>query len=213
MAVTLHAILLIVIPIVTAIICIVGPRRLPPKPAHAAIIAGASALLVFILSAHLCDAGDPFTQCIIIGVSVWFLQTYSASKVMRGGLSTAMVAIMFALSIQYGTLVHSRTWYGHPYPPAVSRVISNSRLSSIRTKLKEQQFDGVEHSEGWLREMPFAANLEKELEGKPFRFEVGRAWHTWFTRLFPMKRIEQDLWFAGGRLPETADAVTIRDVP
>ena len=79
MWITLHAICLLALPAITLAICLLAKRRKPTgeQAVISAIISGGLAFLVLsVLGSHLCSAGKPTAQCVIIGACVWFLLTY-----------------------------------------------------------------------------------------------------------------------------------------
>ena len=119
------------------------------------------------------------------------------------------MVLMIALSIHYVALVHGRQWYSHPDPPIAIAVLNKSVVSDLETKLKALD-DGAASPEGWLRDIPAAKRLTKELKNRPFRYEVHPTWHSWYTRLFRLQRIEQDVWFGGGRL-SSAHSLVLKD--
>jgi hypothetical protein len=216
MDVTIHAILLLAIPVATAMVYVRGPRRTPSKrrPLFAAIIAVGMALLVLAINTHLCYAGDPWAQCLIIGVCLWAVLTYQRGGLARLWLSVVLVGLMLGLSFQYVNLVHSSGWYGHPHPSPAVKIVNDSRLAVVRVKVEEAGVNNpVVYPEGWLRQMPCVPAIAGELKHTPYRVEIGRAWHSWYTRIFPVHRIAQDFWFPGGRLGEGGGSITLRDAP
>ena len=44
------------------------------------------------------------------------------------------------------------------------------------------------------------------------RIEIGRAWHSWFTRLYPYRKAPLRIWFPGGMPAEAAENMTLREV-
>jgi hypothetical protein len=59
--------------------------------------------------------------------------------------------------------------------------------------------------------MSLATVIKNELKEKPYRYDIHRAWHSWYTKLYPCLKIEQDFWYPGGCLSDAADAIVMKD--
>jgi hypothetical protein len=215
--VNLHALTLLSLPIAAFAVSRLSPRRSPSRRQEmiATVVAGGSAFMVYALNSHLCFAGNPSSQCIIAGVSIWVVLAYTNQRWVRRGVSIAMIGAMVWLSVHYGDLVHDAKWTGNVQRLAVQAIKAESQLADVRdTAMQVSTSDESVYKEGWLRELPVDAILKDEIgDDRPYRAESQRLWHSWFTGLFQVDRVTQDYWYPGGLLSDRASKIALKDTP
>ena len=107
--------------------------------------------------------------------------------------------------------------YHHRRLPIVCLALCEQQAGSARAVRRHgHRYGDSVYPQGWLRELPFAATFEGDLAmEKPFplRAEVYRVWHSRFTHLYRVNRINQDVWYPGGQLADTVDSICLKDRP
>lgn len=213
--VNLHAVALSALPLVTGIACLLTPRRRPNshQVTMTTLIAGGAVFVVHGLNSHLCSAGNPAMQCVIIGACIWIVLAYMKSKSVRVCIAVVMIGIMMLLSMHYVDLVHGRKWVGNVQHRAGVGKAMEDRLAHIRDNVQQVGInDEMVYPEGWLRSLPIGTDLEDVIgDDLPYRVESHRVWHTWFTRLFRVHEVSQDFWYPGGRPSDAAANIVLKD--
>ena len=161
-----------------------------------------------VVSAHLCRAGQPFTQWLIPCICIIAI----VSKVHRLGLRISATAILviaaFVLSFHFSELVH---WSGYTGNPHEAEHLQQARLRGLAESLRaNESLD--ELPAGWLREVAPALDAEsvawlEDLDSQP---EMRRYWHTWLTWIYRPHSLPADVWYPGGPIAENASRVELR---
>lgn len=217
MLVALHAFALTVAPLATIATLLLTRRRQPNSRGItiSGLIAAGTSFLVYSLNLHMCQSGTPGVQCVLVGCCLWVLLAYVGNLVTRIGSFAIGTILMVALSAQYVSLVHTNDWTGNPsLGRAAISVRNTSALKAIGAEIKAAPgSESTEYAAGWVHELPIAASLKADTYPQHlYRVEVGRAWHSWFTRLYPTRRIPQDFWYPGGKIADAADRIELRDL-
>ncbi len=214
--VNLHAVALLALPLVTCVVCLRKPRRRPSdrQMAIAAIIAGGTSAVVLSVTAHLCQAGNPISQCIMVGACIWIVLAYLNGEWTRAGIFVVMIGIMFFLANDYVDLVHEKEWVGNVQHLAAWDSLMEAGLAKTRDKVRQVgDTDDTVHPEGWLRALPIGTFLKGVIgDDLPYREESHRVWHTWLTSLFHVTTVSQNFWYPGGRPSDAAANIVLKDV-
>ncbi len=216
MAVTVHALLLLSLPLAIVAVCILTRRTTWGRSGFvwagaAAVVAYVAAGFVFVSCAHLCDAGDPVSQTMIGGCCLWLVLVVPRFIWLRLIVAVLLIVAMFGLSRQYGELVHTKGLTGN----AISRDDPGEEgvrlLSSVRAAVRKAVPPATQpYAAGWVRDMRVASDLCRSLD-RPIRIEITPFWHSWYSRLYKHRVVYQDFWFGGGVLPDRANEITLRD--
>ena len=75
--------------------------------------------------------------------------------------------------------------------------------------------DDTVYPADWVRDLPFSECIDESAlrQRGLYRIITGRAWHSAFTRLFPVEQIPQDFWYPGGTLAQAVDSIVLKDKP
>jgi hypothetical protein len=172
-----------------------------------------SVLVMFVAvatSAHLCHAGNPFTQWLIpcIAIIVVFCVIEAPAPRLMGTLVLSVAAI--GLSFHFSELVH---WNGYTGNPNGAWRSKNYRLAQIGTTLRESAADGNQPvSAGWLRDVviPLPEEVVAWMDGLDTYPRSSHYWHTWLTGIYRTESIPADVWFAGGIPGATPGQLEVR---
>ena len=181
--------------------------------AIAALVAGGAAIVVYGMNSHACTAGNPASQCLVVGACIWIVLAYTRGKWVRACISVVMVGIMICLSIHYVHLVHDRRWVGNVQHLAGVKKAMESRLEFLRDNVRQiGSTDETVYPEGWLRALPCGKPLTDAVgDGLPYRVEFHRVWHTWLTGLYQVDEVTRDYWYPGGRPSDAAANIVLKD--
>ncbi len=215
--VDLHAVGLLAMPLLTCAICLLVPRRQPNSRqlTTATLVAGVTTIAVVSMHAHMCNAGNPFLQCIIGGACIWVVLACIKIRWVKTCIIVVVLGIMNLLSMHFNDLVHGRKWVGNVRHLAVFEYMNDGHLAKIRDEVQTLGNEDEEvYPERWLRALPIGTVMIDAIgEDLPYRVESHRAWHTWFTGLHRVTEVKQDFWYPGGRPYEAAASVIFRDTP
>ena len=214
MAGSIHAVVLLLIPFLTALVLWMAPRRRPTErqifiAALVPILAG-----VFLGGlSHVCGAGKSTVQWFVPLVCMWGLTAYLARPVPRRVGAALLLVSAVLLSEHYHSLVHGDHWTGNrSWPEIVFSKVRRAYKSSISSRLKD--LDAIHpgpFEAGWVRDMPLGSGFEPPKRNASARVVTERVWHSAFTRLYATRLIPIDYWYPGGRPADAADDIEIRD--
>lgn len=214
-AATVHAVLLLCLPVATVAVCVLtgrksGGRRSLIWLGSAAVVAYIATGFVDLTCTHLCDAGNPVRQTLLGGFCLWLVLVVPRFVWLRVVGAVLVMLATFGLSRQYVELVHTKGLTGNVTMRDGPADGAERMRSLVTASVKAAVPPATQpYPAGWLRDMPFASELGRlELS---IKVETARFWHSWYTRLYYKRVAYQDFWFDGGLLPDQADAITLRD--
>lgn len=215
MVATLHALLLLAIPIGAIVVCVVARRRRRSRLVSFVCLGVALGLgfLCWLFNQHMCWEGNPVAQWFIPMPFLWLVLVCLADTRLRR-LTGLLIAVgMIGLSCQYTDIVHGERWTGSARWGRLHQAVGGSTLRAIVAELAElPQDDPTSYAAGWLRDLPIAEHVNDLLNKRPFvRGEIEPVWHSKFTALYRRVSIPQDVWFPGGTLAEGAEDLEFRD--
>ena len=227
MAVHLHAVILLSVPVATLVFCVIfRRRRRPPSMRGRPTWRVPTALTVGLFFAFggviLWDRGHgaagPFVLrlipalcvvAIILCVSPWRLVAAS---------SGVLLIVMSLLKLWNIALAHEPGYTGDPYHDEFLREWQCSALDGVGEWLRRRaREDKASYPEGWLAEsVPPAkswAYFESYRSHASWRATVTPLWHSWLTGLYGCTLEPMDLWYPGGTLKDAASKIEFRDRP
>lgn len=214
MAGSIHAVVLLLVPVLSALVWWKAPRRRPTgrQIFIAALVPILAAVFLGGLS-HLCGAGNPTVQWFVPLVCMWALTTYLARPVPRRVGAALLLLSAVLLSEHYDSLVHGDHWTGNrSWPESVFSKVRRAYMSSISSRLKD--LDAVQpgtFEAGWVRDLPLGGGFDPPRTKAAAQVVTELAWHSAFTRLYATRLISIDYWYPGGRPADAADDIEIRD--
>jgi len=212
----LHAISLIALPCVTAAACCFFYRD-RPSARRIAIGIGAAlvAWLVQPVYFHACLKGVPFTQKLVPVLCIAPALIFIGRPLVAATAGLVLFALAPALCHQYLDLIHRDGCTGNPaWASKLNETGSTYQLEGMGNALKRiGSLDTNPRPAGWLRDSDLWPLLqEEEREWDPsIRIEVKRFWHSWLTRLYSERQVEQAIWYPGGAPLEAAGRIELRD--
>jgi hypothetical protein len=214
MFVVLHALVLMVIPVITLVLLLVQgdrERRLGIAVLTAALGLGVQALVYAYHTDARSPESNPLSQFVVLGGSTLAALLWLHSGRLRGLLFAVNTVALVVLCQHYVELVQGPRWAGQ----ASTRL--ERQLPRIRDYLEVQGYrdDGV-YPPGRVRDQPFAEDLPEWfralLEPDQRDLEHSSRWHSWLTRLYRVERTPRDLMFPGGTLREGGPRVDLAEV-
>ena len=191
----LHAIILILLPILTAVACLRFRRRIPPPsqavPPHILASAGRSpvtgrklrkgrsvlgevlvctvfAYLAAAMSGHACLAGQAVTQLLIPWVCLVGVVVFMGEGRIRLLLAATQALLLLGLTLSYSGIVHGPIYVGNRAHGRIHEVRNIKDLRAVSTALlKLAEGDEATYPAGWLSEAPFLETLRAELRWWP----------------------------------------------
>jgi len=215
MWVTLHAILLLAIPLATVGGLLLLPGRRATLPALFVAVLVLYLAMSIIPRVHACGEGGAHTQLLLSGACLVPWLVLIKPRLARFGGGGLLLLAMFGLSEHFTDVVHLTGWTGNtswrPEEKRSRAVVESLSVSGDRIAVESGCSEEV-FPPCWLRELPMAGVIQ-EYTGpfSPRRRECRTAWHTWLTGLYPYELVPQDLWYPGGPLGEGLRAVELRD--
>lgn len=214
MQATVHAALLILLP-VSAVMFVLLLRRRNPTSRQVLIalaIAALGTVAAPVFNHHLCREGEPRNQWLILGPCLFLILLAVDSKAWRRTLAGCVFVGMMGLSCHFTEMVHTPGWTGNPDWDGGQRAILQSMQRSAAAVTLDIENEAVALPEGWLRDSAIWSRV-KDIFGDqhPVRREFERAWHTPLTGLYPYRPVEQDFWYPGGPLRDAIERIELRD--
>lgn len=215
MVATLHALMLLAIPVGAIVVCVVARHRHASRLVSFVCLGVALGLgfLCWLFNQHMCFNGSPVAQWLIPMPFLWLVLVCLADTRLRR-LTGALIAVgMVGLSCQYTDIVHGERWTGSSQWERPHQAVAGAMLRAIVGELAElPQDDPTPHTAGWLRDLPFAEHVNGLLNKRRLvRGEIEPVWHSRFTVLYRRVYIPQDVWFPGGALADGAEGLELRD--
>lgn len=211
---SVHAILLIALPVTVVAALAVLKRRAPTGSQFtvALAIAAVATLAAPMFNHHLCREGEPRTQWMILGPCLLLVLLFVNSPAWRRTLGAIVFIGMMGLSCHFTNLVHEPGWTGNPDWDGGATIIFRSLRQSAVAAARDSENPNVEMPAGWLRESSFWPEVQDQFGDRhPVRRELRRVWHTWLTGLYRYSNIPQDFWYPGGPLADGMTRLEMRD--
>jgi len=215
---TFHALGLLALPAMTVVFCVFSKRR--KVDSRVLLDSGLVSVVTFFLIGSLFTdfglSGAPLTQVAIGSLSLGLCLLCIDRRRVRIPLALFIVACTFALAYHYEKLVLQPDWTGPQVRQAALAARLQGNLNFIQEELSTNaKKDNTVYPAGWVRDLPFRECFDEAFirSDDIFRVNIGRAWHSFFTRLFPVERIPQDFWYPGGTIAQAVDSMEIRDRP
>lgn len=182
------------------------------------VVAGVASFLTFALDgSHLCRAGTPAYQCVIMGILLCVIQSRVEDPRWRRVGFLVTLAAMIGLSHHFIALVHQSGYTGNPHRFTSLAASREERLRRYGELLLETcETDSRSYPAGWLDEVAFVTAsspplFEREDES---RCEVEWAWYTPITGLHVVRSVAtMGIWFPGGAPAEGLTRLEWRDRP
>lgn len=211
---TVHAIVLIVLPVAVAIALAAVKRRAPTNRQFtiALGIAAVGTLAAPMFNHHLCWEGEPRTQWLVLGPCLLLVLLFVNSPAWRRTLGAVVFVGMMGLSCHFTNLVHETGWTGNQDWDGGAMSMFRSMRQSVAVVVSNSERPDVEMPAGWLRELPIWPAVQDQFgDQHPVRREPSRVWHTWLTGLYRYSIIPQDFWYSGGPLADATTRLVLRD--
>lgn len=205
MAVNIHAVLLLLLPVGTAAALALarksGGKRV--DPARALLFGLVLAAVAIIANQHMCLEGTPRQQPVIGAMCLFALLALAGSRKLAVCGGVIIAAVTIGLSFHFADLVHESDWTGNPNFPDVGPTFVLAQQTYIRSEVADHPEVDVPHPAGWLRDSDLAAFLDSSggIKALPAR-DTRRVWHSSFTGLYRVHPIPRDVWYAGGKPSE-----------
>jgi len=214
MQVTLHAILIFVLP-AAAFLSVVALRRRAPTGRQfvvALILASLGTLAAPTCNHHMCLEGEPRNQWLILGPCLFLALLLVNSAARRRWLAAGIFVGMMGLSCHFTDLVHTPGWTGNPGWDGWTQ----ARLRSLKKRAEAAVADianqDVALTAGWLRDSAIWGDVEDVFgDHHPHRRQVRRVWHSALTGLYRTTSIPQDFWCPGGPPKEAVTRIELHD--
>ncbi len=213
MWVTLHALTLIFLPVVTIAAICLSPARPRLGTVFAASLVGA--FMVVIIGPTFttcCEEPLQWRQITIPTACAAFAIVFISNRRASSGITFMSLALAFVLAEHAHRLRGLNQWTGMPNLSSLSAGRAKNRLKEIGSRLVELK-DTAKYAPCWLRDHP---NERIAIEGMVMPPRDSRAepsWHTWLTGLYRRYDIDRDFWYPGGTLPEAAERLELRARP
>jgi len=126
-------------------------------------------------------------------------------KLLRRGTCNALVIVAIFLSFHFFSLISSEK-YTYIYP-SLSNVTNERRIFKAEVVLSISALtDSNSYPQGWLSESEVLRYIPEE--DRQFILERGMPrsyylWHSYFTRVYGVKKGNVDIWYPGGTLKES----------
>lgn len=211
---TVHAVVLIVLPVAVVIALATTKRRAPTSKQFtiALAIAALGTLAAPMFNHHMCREGEPRTQWLILGPCLLLVLLFVNSAAWRRALGAVVFVGMMGLSCHFTDLVHEPGWTANPDWDGGANIIFRSRRQAAAAAAADSENPNVDMPAGWLRELPVWPAVQDQFgDQHPVRRELRRAWHTWLTGLYQYSSIPQDFWYPGGPLADAMTRLELRD--
>lgn len=215
MAGDIHALILIAVPLATlAAVAVLKHRSPTARQLAVALSLTGLATLPITMTRHMCDEGQHLTQWLIPAPCLLAVLLLIESAAWRR-LAAGLVCVgMVGLSCHFEKLAHDPGWTGNPKSGAPLRAAIRAQCQAAAVAAAQTDFADAAYPAGRLRDLPGWPALREILEKHPpTRRQVGRAWHTWLTGLYPYTVVAQDYWFPGGRFDKGVAKLELRDFP
>jgi hypothetical protein len=211
---TVHAVVLIILPVAVVIALAAVKRRVPTGRQFtiAFAIAAFGTLAAPMFNFHLCYEGVPFMQWLILGPCLLLILLFVKSPAWRRTLGAAVFIGMMGLSCHFTDIVHEPGWTGNPDWDGGANIRFRSVRHSAATAAAKCEDPNLELPANWLRELPIWPVVQESLDDQHLtRREVIRTWHTTLTGLYRYFSIPQDYWYPGGPLADAITRLELRD--
>lgn len=211
---TVHAIVLVALPVAVVIALAAMKRRAPTSRQFtiALAIAAVGTLAAPMFNHHMCLEGEPRMQWLILGPCLLLVLLLVNSPAWRRTIGAVVFIGMMGLSCHFTDLVHERGWTGNPNWDGGANAVFRSLRQSAAVVASDSENPNVEMAAGWLRDLPVWPAVQ-DLFGDqhPVRRELNRTWHTWLTGLYRYSSVPQDFWYPGGPLADGITKLEMRD--
>lgn len=214
MQATIHAALLLVIPLAVLVAILTLKRRAPSSRQFllAIALAALGTLAAPMFNHHLCREGEPRNQWLIVGPCLFLALLLIDSRAWRRVISASVFVAMMGLSCHFTELVHTPGWTGNPSWDGGQQAVFRSLQKSAAIVVSDMEDPKVTLPEGWLRESSIWPSVEKQFgDVRPHRREVHGVWHSLLTGLYEYSRIPQDFWYPGGPLEDGIPHIQLKD--
>lgn len=214
MQVTLHAILLIVLPVAALLSVVALGRRVPTGRQFvvALILASLGTLAAPMFNQHMCLAGEPRNQWLILGPCLFLALLLVDSAARRRWLAACVFVGMMGLSCHFTNRVHTPGWTGTPGRDRGAQARLRSLQESAEAAVADIANQDAALTAGWLRDSAIWDDVEDVFGDKyPNRCQDRRVWHSALTGLYQTTCIPQDFWYPGGPPKEAVTRIELHD--
>jgi len=213
MWVTLHAITLSLLPVLTIAAVAKSPARLRLTEIAVAALFGAAVFMILAPSfSTCCDEPLQWRQLLIPTASAMTAIVFVRRKELSLAIALASLMLAFLLAFHFAALLGSRGWTGKRNLAQQSVGMARRRLLDIQAELRGVQ-DDTSYPPCWLRDHPIRELAIAGAVRPPSDSWSEPAWHSWLTGLYRRHDIDRDFWYPGGRLSEAADKLELRERP
>jgi len=205
----LHALILLLFPAITLLLCLKFGGRPSLKRVIVSIVV---TFLLFSIThpvAKCGPGGDPFMHLFILGGCFLSILIFIERKVLL--ISLAFIVFIFSifLRINYIELVCGDTYAGSLEFKDFVEGGERYQLNMIKELIESEEVlsnDDNYYNEGWFKDSEvyekYKNYFSEDLLQTKQRFEIYPLWHSWLTRLYRKKSYNVELWYPGGKLSE-----------
>ena len=226
MLVTIHAIVLVVIFLATVVGALVAIKRTFRRDSvrirrdlfRATGVTLVGMLIVSLTTSLMgCMCSKvPDTQFLLAGFAIWICWYCLGDMRFRKTITAGLIVVMSLLSGHHASMAHSDLWSTGRWSESLFKARNEASLHDVQKIVQEKcAEDENNYPAGWLDEMPFMVPFLHELSSYQKNLdcvEIGNAWHSGFTRLYPYRKTPLRIWFPGGVPAEAAEDMTLREV-
>lgn len=213
MWVTLHAVALALLPVLTIAAVAKSPAR--PRLTEIAVAALFGAAVFMILAPSFstcCDEPLQWRQLLIPTACAMTAIVFVRPKELSLAIALSSLMLAFLLAFHFAALLGTHRWTGKRNLASQSAGIARRRLSDIQSELRVVQ-DDASYPPCWLRDHPNEKAKWSAMIMPPKDSWSESAWHSWLTGLYRRHDLDRDFWFPGGKLADAADKIELRERP
>ncbi len=218
MAVTLHALTLVLLPLITVGAIVRYPRRRWfPETSNAW-----GFLIIFfyfsasvILFTCLCDHSGPWLRQTFVPLACMIASLlFIGSPRVRVSMILLGLVTGFALQAHLSRLIDTPGWAYDQKRFLTPTKRNQIQLKSLGDEVAELgKHDNILYAAGWLRDLPIPEQSRPYVDDSFADCRYSRLWHSPITGLLHVECTALDVWYPGGTLAEAAEKLELRHRP